>query len=264
MYYTFEYFNINLATFVHIYKTALMLSKPFRNLIFIFISIVFSIQSNAQQNALTIRPVNFIESLYGLSYERYITKNFSIVLYGEYNDGPQTFWKGYNSMIKNNVPGATSADLIFKGWGITPEVRYYFKERDKKEPEVVIANEDKITGWFIGGYVPIKKMDLQLKINTVELYTNALQNDQGVFNYKGTMYGVGVTGGRHWVWGLFSLEIQAGIAVTSGLGGFFDKHVDFTYTRPGVGTYTVDKDLGGFGTYMILMPRLGINMGIGF
>jgi hypothetical protein len=241
-----------------------MLLKPFRNLFIILIISIFSIHSNAQQNAVTVRPINFAESLFGLSYERYITHNFSILVYGEYNNGPQLLWNGFNSMVSKGVPGSTSADLRYKGWAVIPEVRYYFKERDPKEPEVVIANDGKITGWFVGGYIPIRKLDMQLKINTVEEYTHARQNDPGVFHFNNMIYGFGVTGGRHWVWGLFSFEIQAGLAVTSGLGGFFDKHVDFTYTRSGVGTYTVNKDLGGFGTYMILMPRLGINMGIGF
>ena len=218
----------------------------------------------AQKNAITVRPFNIVESLFGITYERYITNNISVSLYGEYSSGPQILWNGVNNIIKSGVPTATSVDFRYSGWGVIPEVRYYFKEIDKKEVEVVIANEGKITGWFIGGYVPIRKMDIDFKINSVELYAYGLQNDQGRFTSNKIMYGIGVLGGRHWVWDMFSFDVHAGLAITSGLGGFFNNKVDFTYTRPGIGDYTVTKDLGGFGTYMMLMPRIGVSLGIAF
>jgi hypothetical protein len=218
----------------------------------------------AQKNALTVRPFNFVESLFGLTYERHIAGNFSIALYGEYSDGPQILWNGFNNAIKNSITGASSADFRYKGWGVMPEVRYYFKERDKNEPEVVLVNEGKIKGWFVGAYIPFRKIEGELKIETVELYAFANQRDQGVLTINKSIYGLGVLGGRHWVWGLFSFEIQAGLAVTNGLSGFFNNTSELTYTRNGIGQYEVSKNLGGFGTYMILQPRLGLSMGIGF
>lgn len=239
-----------------------MLKNRF-NLLVLFILLNIGL-INAQKNAITLRPLNMGLSLFGISYERYITHNISLVVYGEYINGPQFLWNGFNNTIRNGFPTAETVDFRYKGWGLEPEVRYYFKELDKKEAEKVLLNDGKIIGWFIGGYVPIRNLTADIKVSSIETFAYGKQIDIGTTSFNQLNYGIGLTGGRHWVWGLFSLEVQAGFAVTNGLNGWFDKKIDINYTRPGIGSYTLEKDLGSLGSYFLFQPKFSINLGIGF
>ena len=215
------------------------------------------------KNAITVRPISAMWGMYGLAYERYIVKNFSIVLYGEYIEGPKIFETAITSLIRNSMDrpesNADNAKIYYRGWGVIPEVRYYFR---RKEETSLVGDKDlgSIRGVFVGGYIPFRKLKMDIDITSNELHYNAYQEDKGHYQFDSYIWGLGGEIGSHWVFGNFSLEILAGLAVMSGI----DSPAKFTYERPAIGSYTVDKKMGLFGTYTHLAPRLGFNLGLAF
>ncbi|TAF74247.1 MAG: DUF3575 domain-containing protein [Bacteroidetes bacterium] len=235
--------------------------EKIKKTIFILFSLSF-MSVSAQKNAIMIRPFNAIESILSLSYERQVYKNFSIVVALEGFSGPRLFSSVFQKAIQDGMGLSREPTFKFTGVGVVPEIRYYFKEIDTKEVDKVYINDKKIMGWFVGGYIPIRYYNyMRLDVLSAELYANAIQQDRGYAEFfQKTSVGFGLTGGRHWVWQNFSFEILIGFAVSSGVG----QTKDFNFNRPGVGDYTISKDLGYFGNFLQINPRIGMNLGVAF
>ncbi|MDX2189860.1 MAG: DUF3575 domain-containing protein [Bacteroidota bacterium] len=237
--------------------------------LFIFIGILAaSLSISAQKNAFTARPLNALTSEFGIAYERLIYKQWSLVLYGEYINGPLLLSTQYQTWLRNSMNVNNVNSFSYEGYGGVPEIRYYFKQKRAKELEDIDPTTDnKITGWFLGAYFPIRKFTMQMRINSAEYNLFAIQKDFGTFKYDGWMYGAGIEGGKHWVWGLFSLDIYAGIGYSTGVGG---QAVQFNFDRsfndsdPTYNSYTKTKYLGFLGNYLMFTPRLGVSMGVAF
>lgn len=231
-------------------------------ILFSFLFLFFHIQVSAQKYAIMTKPLNAIEGIFGLSVERQIYKNFSLVVSGEYINAPRFFAETFQNGIKDGMGLASMPSFKLEGWGIVPEIRYYFKEIDEREVDKVYRNDKKIMGWFIGAYMPIRHYNkVSLDILSAEFFANATQKDYGSTSWKNKLsLGAGLEGGKHWVWGNFSLEIIAGFAITTGLG----RTAEFTFERPVIGEYKVTKELGYLGNFMQFNPRLALNLGVAF
>ncbi|MDX2195552.1 MAG: hypothetical protein NW207_03955 [Cytophagales bacterium] len=211
----------------------------------------------SQKNSLTARPLNAVIGCYGLSYERLITERVSVLLYGEYIWGPHLGDKNINSHLAKTMDGY-SGTVKYSGWGMEVESRYYFR---KKEIELVEdVSKNSVIGWYIGAYVPYREVMLKYSVVTAEHLYYATQKDEGILHGLQQIYGVGATGGKHWVWGKFTLELNLGFSLNKGVG--FSR--ELMYTRPGIEEYYRTKDMGFLGNYTFITPRVGLNMGISF
>lgn len=205
-----------------------------------------------RKNVLAVRPLGLLTSMYGIYYERHIAGRFSAVLYAEYGNGPFVF----KQMIFNNVRrqmDATVLEYKFVSYGGAPEVRYYFKK----------ANS--LRGWYVGVYAPIRRIDIKIETRTTEVEFFGRQNDYGVFEFKSWHYGLGPTGGWHYVSDRFSFDAFIGVAGTNGFNpNQWSPALPFEYSRPGIGEYSKVKSVGMLGWYMFLAPRIGISLGVAF
>jgi hypothetical protein len=211
------------------------------------------------KNALTVRPFNLIYGGSGLSYERYITKKISAVIYGEYISGPFLLESSLSNWNKSSMD-VTSAKLSYEGWGVIPEIRKYFYKKDPEASLIGAKEQFSLNGWFVGIYFPIRKLSFSYNVVDNQYFANAIQQDTGKYEIKKMTFGFGIEAGRHWVWDRFSLEIVGGLAYSSGIGGT----EDFTYNRPGISTYIIPKDLGILSILGRIQPRLNVNLGIAF
>ncbi len=215
-----------------------------------------------QKYAIMAKPLNALESIFGLSVERQVYKNFSIVISGEYINAPRFFSETFENAIKDGMGLPLKPSFKLEGWGIIPEIRYYFKQIDEREVDKIYLNEKKVMGWFLGAYMPIRHYNkVSLDVLSTQFYANAFQNDYGTATWNNKLsLGAGIEGGKHWVWGNFSLEIVAGFAITTGLG----RTAEFQFSRPVIGEYKVTKELGYLGNFMQYNPRFGFNLGVAF
>lgn len=209
------------------------------------------------KNALGIRPQYALFGFYGLSYERYIAKNFSIIAYGEFSDGPKILSSAINNWVENSM-NVEDARIYYTGYGGFIGTRRYFV--DKKISLVGSKDLGSLTGWFVGAYIPVRMLKVNLDIKSTELHYYARQTDNGRLRFDDWLYGLGVEGGRHWVWGNFNFELNVGLTYMNSIGD----PGKFTFNRPGIGPYEASKDTGLPGLYSRFSPKFEIVMGIGF
>lgn len=212
------------------------------------------------KTAIMVRPLNALSGMLGISFERYITKGYSAVLYVDYIVNPFAMEGAFERMTKKSME-TSYMNIDYKGYSIVPEVRKYFYSKD---PDVTLVNtkeKGSLAGWFVGAYLPIRHLQLDMKISDTQYYNYAYQQDTASFQYKGTMVGFGIEGGKHWVWGRFSMEVMVGLAYSSGISS----DQTFTYNRPGMGEYTVGtRSIAPVSTLSHWNPRFGVNFGIAF
>jgi hypothetical protein len=239
-----------------------MISKSFKIYAFGLAFWLSTHCSYGQKYSIMVKPVSALESIFSISFERQVYKNFSFVITGEYINAPKLFQKTFQDAVQTGMGLAAAPIIKIEGFGIVPEIRYYFKQIDEREVDKVYLNEKKVMGWFVGAYMPIRHYNwVQLDIRSAEFFANAYQKDFGstVLTDKLSL-GAGLEGGKHWVWGNFSFEMLVGFAITSGVG----RTAEFEFNRPVIGDYKVTKDLGYFANFMQFNPRLGINLGLAF
>lgn len=209
------------------------------------------------KNAIGLRPLSAFFGFYGVSYERYIAKNFSVYGYFEYSDGPKLFNNNINNWIKGSM-GLERSQIYYSGYGGALGVRRYFK--DPKFSLVGDKDQGSITGWFVGAFVPVRQMKISLRTQSVEYNSYYKSNDFGSYKFDGLVYGLGLEGGKHWVWDNFSFELNIGFTYMQGI----PKSAKFEYIRPVIGKYEVEKDLGIINFYGTFAPKFEIVMGVGF
>ncbi len=210
------------------------------------------------KNTIAIRPQYALFGFYGISYERYIAGNYSIYGYAEFSDGPKLLGKTINTWVQNSM-GVDQATIYYTGYGGAIGVRRYFTDKQYS----LVGNKDlgALVGWFVGAHVPVRKMVINLDIKSVESFYSFPVQDKGSYSFDGLIYGLGIEGGRHWVWDLFSFEINAGLTYMQGI----PQKGSFTFTRPPIPeSYKVDKNLGLVNFYGTFAPKFEIVMGIGF
>ncbi|MFN0047665.1 MAG: hypothetical protein ACKVOU_00930 [Cytophagales bacterium] len=209
------------------------------------------------KNAIGVRPLSAVFGFYGISYERYVAKNYSIYGYIEISDGPKLFSSNVNTWLKGSM-GVDNAKVYYAGYGAALGVRRYFA--DKKYS--LVGNKDlgSLVGWFVGAYIPFRKMLINVETQSVERFAFFEQQDKGSYSFNGYIYGVGLEGGRHWVWDRFNFEVNLGFTYMQGLPNL----AKFNYSRPAIGNYEVEKGLGLINVYGTFAPKFELVMGIAF
>ncbi|MDX2189859.1 MAG: DUF3575 domain-containing protein [Bacteroidota bacterium] len=208
----------------------------------------------AQKNVVSIRPINFAEGLYGLSYERSLLKWFSA---GLYIDVQQTKISGLQ------VAGY-KADLNVTGFGIVPEARFY------------LSLGGAPNGFFLGAYLPIRQMNSKFTLDgnipyidshnpNITTYAIA-SNSKTTFTDNRLVYGIGGMLGYHFILlKMLSIELMAGAAYTNGM-------LNDSYKTQIIDNNTgkAKQDVGqvnipyGVRSFFQIQPRFGINLGIAF
>lgn len=209
------------------------------------------------KNAFGIRPQYALFGFYGLSYERYIARNFSVYVYGEFNDGPQILAANIYR-LNTNTMRVDNSNIYYTGYGGAIGLRKYFV--DKKYTLVGNKDQGSLQGWFVGGHIPVRKQLINMTILSTETHFFARQTDRGRYRFDGFLYGAGVEAGRHWLWGAFSFEVNAGVTYMQGVGTVND----FTFFRPGIGDYVKSKNMGIVGVMSTFAPRLELVLGVAF
>lgn len=235
---------------------------------------MISLYSNAQKNIISVRPLNFLEGLYGLSYERTFLRNFSFGVYGDVGTssiGPISDYTANlikDEINKNTASTGFKADKLkaeTSGWGIVPEVRAYLS----------LGGAPK--GFFLGLYAPIRQ--ISYKFTGEGTYTVAV-NGGGEYTGKinmtlkneKTFFGIGGMVGYHLVLlKLVSLEFMVGAAYNQGFENIKTTELSYDVQSgqptppsgyPSSGSPT--QALKAFETLNQVLPRFGINLGIGF
>jgi len=219
---------------------------------------IVEIELPTAKNTIGIRPQYFLFGFYGLSYERYIAKNYSIFAYAEVCDGPKLLNKNVNALVQNSM-NLEAASIYYSGFGGAIGVRRYFT--DKKYS--LVGNKDlgALVGWFVGAYIPLRKMKINMTTESMEFHNFAFSQDKGKYSFNGLIYGLGLEGGRHWVWGNFSFEVNAGFTYMQGM----PRSATFNYSwTNGLESYPVDKKLGIVSLYGTFAPKIEFVLGLGF
>jgi hypothetical protein len=225
---------------------------------------------NAQKNVVSIRPINFLEGLYGLSYERTLLRNFSVGIYGDVGSnlaGPlnnfvtSTLGRAINSDSANTGITANNVTMKSWGWGIVPEARFYLS----------LAGAPK--GFFLGVYAPIRQIKYEFTIDGRATFKSgslsAARDASIVLKDERTFIGIGGMLGYHLVIAkLVSIEFMLGAAYNRG----FNKEVELNYSAKdpsslptGLPSRGVEKQaVPALQTFTQILPRFGINLGIGF
>lgn len=167
--------------------------------IYLILSLI-AYASVAQKNLITVRPINFVEGLYGIAYERAMIKWFSLGAYVDYQ----------NTSLQTNGVKFSSA-----GFGIVPEARFYLSLKGAPK------------GFMIGVYAPIRRMDSELgvegNLGDLSKAQNPLSSSQ---NIKGTatieqtnnLVGLGMMVGHQFlILRTLSIGYYVGAAYTTGI-----------------------------------------------
>lgn len=145
--------------------------------------ILFSFQTKAQTEKQNIIKVNFLSpvvSTASLFYERSVSESSSVQLGFFYT-------------------GASAGDTKLRGFGITPEFRYYLS--DKGSPE----------GFFLAPFLRYQSFDLT--VESVDFNTGANTEDKADY----TSFGGGLLIGGQWVFkDKISLDVWGGPTYNSG------------------------------------------------
>lgn len=216
-------------------------------------------QYTVAKNSITVKPQYALAGFYGLTYERYLGKKLSLTVYGEFSDGPQILVNNVYNLVKNSMD-ANNAKIYYTGYGGAIGMKRYFV--DKKFTLVGEKDLNSLIGWYVGAYIPFRKMLVNLDVTSVETpgSFHAPQADKGKFRFDGYLYGIGFEAGRHWVWDAFSLDISTGFTYQNGIG----YPGDFTFNRPGVFEYTVRQNAGFLGFYSTFAPKFEVALGVAF
>lgn len=240
---------------------------------FMAILMMMSLFTNAQKNIISVRPLNFLEGLYGLSYERTFLRNFSFGVYGDVGTSSIGPISNYTANLIKDEINKNTASTGFKadklkaetsGWGIVPEVRAYLS----------LGGAPK--GFFLGLYAPIRQISYKFTgegtytaVVNGTIYTRDI--NMTLKNEK-TFFGIGGMVGYHLVLlKLVSLEFMVGAAYNQGFENIkttelsYDVQSGQAATPTGYSTSgSPTQALKAFETLNQVLPRFGINLGIGF
>jgi hypothetical protein len=171
---------------------------------------------SAQKNVLKVNPLSAIGVTANGAYERQISDQFSLQLGGIYT-------------------GLSFRDYTFHGYGITPEVHYYFPNQTVNESTAGIPE-----GFYLAPYVRYYNLNLE-------------KEGEGAFDAR-----VNLTGGGL----LLGYQVLAGtqnnVAFTIYGGPGFLSQGAVTVERGEEEDVNVPSILSGFA------PRFGLMVGIGF
>lgn len=122
-----------------------------------------------------------------------VFKNISLM--GEYGFHSKfSAGLGFNSLLERQLPAfffeqtALFEVPTFKGWGLTPEIRWYPSGKDDKPAP---------RGFYLAGYVRYAKYTLEQKASYQETPTSPIYSGVGKMIYKGTTAGLMI--GYQWV-----------------------------------------------------------------
>jgi hypothetical protein len=172
-------------------------------------------ETGTVDNVIKINPISIFVRTASVFYERKIGENKSIQL----------------GLFYTNF---TISDVTYKGFGITPEYRYYF------------SGEGAPSGWFLGPFIRYQR--LTIENDYYDSFTNTTYQDE----YTLDSFGGGVLIGKQWVF-------KSGVSVEFFAGpNYLGGTAKAKSTNSGTSTVDVNSAFEGIGL------RAGVTVGYGF
>lgn len=188
----------------------------------IFLSIIFTSLASfsvAQKNVVKFDLFGLTQGVNRLSFERALGKHFSVGINAEY---------GVYSSNKVIVRGNGLKIYNIKGWGVMPEVRYYFLCKNNSAP----------LGFFAGVHG-------RARFVKENYYNNLItSNDLPEVKTNGKLFDYGIHLGYKYSWQKFNLKKNGinrfNIEVLAGYG-LADSQWSEPNNRGGIPSYIIDK-----------------------